>query len=277
MQSIKFSPKRKLCHYNGRNFEQPKNSCQYFGKNVTWATFGDSHTVEPAYALAKALEPKDTGLLNLSFNGCVPSLFFDVKDPGYTNWVNEAFSYLEANKSIERVYLGFNYNGFLFGSHRNYYPELPNKDPSLLLTDEYSHLNAQETRELYWQGLLQMVERLIASGKIVYLQYPIPELPAHISTMLTPFSIFGGGLRFDLHHTTTADYYFTRNQYILEKFDSFTYNEQLIAIKPFELLCHTSHCPAVNDSKSLYFDDGHLSIYGATRLISESNITISLK
>ena len=277
VQSIKFSPKRKQCHYNGHNFEQPKNSCQYFGKNVTWATFGDSHTVEPAYALAKALEPKDTGLLHLSFSGCVPSLLFDVKDAGCTNWVNEAFSYLEANKSIEHVYLGFNYNGFLFGSHRNHYPELPNKDPSLLLTDQYSHLNAEETRELYWQGLSQMVERLITSGKIVYLQYPIPELPAHISTMLTPFSIFGGGLRYNLHNTTTADYYYIRNQSILEKLDSLTYNEQLIAIKPFEILCHTSHCPAVNDSKSLYFDDGHLSVYGATRLISESNITISLK
>jgi hypothetical protein len=95
--------------------------------------------------------------------------------------------------------------------------------------------------------------------------------------MLTPFSIFGGGLRYNLHNTTTADYYYIRNQYILEKLDSLTYNEQLIAIKPFEILCHTSHCPAVNDSKSLYFDDGHLSVYGATRLISESNITISLK
>jgi len=277
VQSIKFSPKRKLCHYDGHNVEQPKDSCQYFGKNVTWATFGDSHTVEPAYALAKILEPKNIGLLHLSFSGCVPSLLFDVKDAGCTDWIKQAFTYLEKNQSIDQVYLGFNYNGFLFGSHRNYYPELPNKDPSLLLTDQYSHFTAEETRELYWQGLTQIVKRLITSGKIVYLQYPIPELPAHISTMLTPFSIFGGALRFDLHNTTTADYYFTRNQYILEKLDSLAYNNQLIAIKPFELLCHTSHCPAVNDNKSLYFDDGHLSVYGATKLISASNITTSLK
>ena len=277
IQSIKFSPKRKLCHYSGHNFEQPENSCRYFGQNVTWATFGDSHTVEPAYALAKTLAPKDIGLLHLSFSGCVPSLLFDVKDPGCTTWVQQAFSYLEQNKSIERVYLGFNYNGFLFGSHRNHYPELPNKDPSLLLTNEYSHLNAQETRELYWQGLSEMIKRLIASGKIVYLQYPIPELPAHIRSMLTPFSIFGGGLRFDLQNTTTADYYFRRNRYILDKLDSLTYNEQLIAVKPFDLLCHTKHCPAISEGKSLYFDDGHLSVFGATTLISASNITILLK
>ena len=277
IESITFSPKRKLCHYDGHNVEQPKNSCQYFGKNVTWATFGDSHTVEPAYALAKALEPSDIGLLHLSFSGCVPSLLFDVKDPGCTTWVKEAFSYLEKNKSIDQVYLGFSYSEFLFGSHRNYYPELPDKDPSLLLTNEYSYLSAIETRALYWQGLSQMVERLIASGKTVYLQYPIPELPADISTMLSPFSIFGGDLPFDLHNTTTADYYFTRNSYILDKLNSLTYNEQLIAVKPFELLCHTTYCPAVSNNKSLYFDDGHLSVFGATKLISASNITIVLK
>jgi peptidoglycan/LPS O-acetylase OafA/YrhL len=275
IESIKFSPKRKACHYNGRNFEQPEDSCRYFGKDVTWATFGDSHTVEPAYALAKMLEPKDTGLLHLSFSGCLPSLLFDVKGSACTEWVKTALSYLEKNSTIENVYIGFNYNGFLFGSHRNHYPKIPNNDPSLLLTAEYSHLGAKETRELYWQGLSQMVERLMASGKTVYLQYPIPELPAHISTILTPFSIFGGGLRFDLKNTTTADYYFTRNNYILAKLNSLDYGEQLIAVKPFKLLCHTTHCPAVSDGKSLYFDDGHLSIEGAKKLILASGIVNS--
>jgi len=272
VESIKFSPKRKACHYNKRHEELPEDSCRYFGENVTWATLGDSHTVEPAYALAKALEPKDIGLLHLSYTGCLPSLSFDVKGSSCSQWIRSGLNYLEHNSSIENVYIGFNYNGFLFGTHRNHYPEIPNKDPSLSLTSEYSHLNAEETRELYWQGLSQMVERLMASGKTVYLQYPIPELPTHISTLLTPFSIFGGGLRFDLHNTTTAEYYFTRNKYILEKLNSLEYSEQLIAVKPFELLCHGSHCPAVSDGKSLYFDDGHLSVDGAKKLVLASGI-----
>lgn len=277
VQSIKHSPKRKLCHYNKRHVEEPENSCRYFGKNVTWATLGDSHTVEPAYAIAKELEPEDIGILHFSFTGCLPALDFDLKEPGCASWIRKSLRYLEQDKSIKNVYLGFNYNGFLFGSHRNHFPELPNKDPSLSLTAEYSHLSAEETRELYWQGLSQMVELLIASGKTVYLQYPIPELPAHISTMLTPFSIFGGDLRFDLHNTTTADYYFTRNRYILDKLNSLEYSEQLKAVKPFEFLCHTTHCPAVSEGKSLYFDDGHLSVYGAKKLILESDITNSVK
>jgi len=275
VESIKFSPKRKACHYNKRHEELPEDSCRYFGENVTWATLGDSHTVEPAYALGKALEPKDIGLLHLSYTGCLPSLLFDVKGSSCSQWIRTGLNYLEQNKSIENIYIGFNYNGFLFGTHRNHYPDIPNNDPSLSLTAEYSHLNAEETRELYWLGLSQMVDRLIASGKTVYLQYPIPELPTHISTLLTPFSIFGGGLRFDLQNTTTAEYYFTRNKYILEKLNSLEYGERLIAVKPFELLCHTTHCPAVSNGKSLYFDDGHLSVEGAKKLILASGIVTS--
>lgn len=272
IESIKFSPKRKACHFSGYDFEQPENSCKYYGENITWATFGDSHTVEPAYALAKSLAPKNIGLLHLSFSGCLPSIYFDVKGSACSDWVKKSISYLEKSQSIKYVYLGFHYNGFLFGSHRNHYPDIPNQDPSLSLTPEYSHLNAEETRELYWQGLVDIITRLKSSGKTVYLQYPIPELPTHISTLLTPFSIFGGGLLFDLENTTTAEYYFTRNKYILAKLNTLTYDDQLIAVKPFELLCHTSHCPAVSKGKSLYFDDGHLSIEGAKKLIRKSMI-----
>jgi peptidoglycan/LPS O-acetylase OafA/YrhL len=46
------SPKRKECHTAGENYKKPINACKYFGLNTRWATFGDSHTVELAYALA---------------------------------------------------------------------------------------------------------------------------------------------------------------------------------------------------------------------------------
>ena len=82
LETAQFSPKRKECHTSGENYLKPNNACRYFGQNVTWASFGDSHTVEPAYALAKLLEPYDQGLLHLSFSGCPPALSFEVKNPG---------------------------------------------------------------------------------------------------------------------------------------------------------------------------------------------------
>jgi len=272
IDSIKFSPKRKACHYNSKTVNPPEYSCRYFGKNVTWATLGDSHTVEPAYALARLLKPKNEGILHLSFSGCIPALLIESNKKGCAPWFKKALNYLENNQDINNVLIGFYYNGLLYGNHRKYYPEIPNENPRSKLTDQYQHLTAEEIRELYWQGFKKTVERLLTSGKKVYIQYPIPELPTHISNLLTPFSIFGGGLRYDPIKTTTAEYYFTRNAYILKKLDSLNYGNNLQAIKPFELLCDGKFCPAVKNGKALYFDSGHLSVAGAMILLSESNI-----
>lgn len=272
LDSVKFSPKRKACHTNGHDYLNPKDGCRYFGKQTTWAVLGDSHTVEPAYALAKALETKDQGILHLSFSGCVPSLMFTVKDPGCSAWFNDSITYLENNPEITNVYLGFYYNGFLYGVLNQHYPDIPDEDPRYKLTAQYQDLSADDIRELYWQGLVQTIERLNKSGKKVYLQYPIPEIPLHINNLLTPFSVFGGELRYDLEKTTPAAYYFERNKFILNKLNTLKYNDKLEAIKPFELLCSNQYCPAVSKGKALYFDATHLSRFGAETLINKSDI-----
>jgi peptidoglycan/LPS O-acetylase OafA/YrhL len=43
--TIEFSPKRDECHTKGKQYLKPNNACRYFGRNITWASFGDSHTV----------------------------------------------------------------------------------------------------------------------------------------------------------------------------------------------------------------------------------------
>ena len=95
-ETIKFSPKRKECHTGGVDYLKPDKACKYFGDNITWASFGDSHTVEPAFALSKILETNGEGLLHLSFSGCPPALLFDVKLSGCSNWIKESLVYLES-------------------------------------------------------------------------------------------------------------------------------------------------------------------------------------
>ena len=74
----------------------------------------------------------------------------------------------------------------------------------------------------------------------------------------------------DLKKSTTSDYYFSRNSFIISKLDSLQYGDNLHAIKPFEILCDSKYCPASNNGKALYFDDDHLSIAGAEQLIAMS-------
>ncbi len=263
-QSIVSSPQRKACHTHGTDYKKPSDGCRYFGEEVTWAALGDSQTVESAFALAKVLEPSNKGLLHLSFSRCPPALLFDTNIPGCAAWLRESVEYLKSQSSINNVLLGFRYSSFLNGMKQKYYIEpINHRGESLPLA---------ETRALYWRSLTSLISELQQSGKTVHLLYPIPELPAHIRNILTPLSIFGGDLRYDINNISTRDNYLKEHQYILSKLDTLQYSEKLIAIKPFDLLCPNDSCPAVVGNSALYFDSGHLSIFGATQLVNNSSI-----
>jgi len=66
-----------------------------------------------------------------------------------------------------------------------------------------------------------------------------------------------------------------RNEFIISKLNMLPYNNNLLAIKPFEILCQSGFCPAVLDNKALYFDDNHLSTFGSSILLN--NISIQKK
>jgi peptidoglycan/LPS O-acetylase OafA/YrhL len=270
--TIKFSPKRDKCHTRGIDFLQPSEACTYFGQNITWASFGDSHTVEPAYALATRLKPYDNGLVQLSFSSCAPALKFDVKRLGCSKWINDSLDYLEENKNIKNILLGFRYSAFLYGEQLKDYPNPPNIDPRGHFTAEFLDSESRDLREVYWDSFNEIISRLLKAGKNVHILYPIPELPIDINTIVSPFSIFGGGVVYDLDHTTSADYFFSRNDFILGKLDSLSYGKNLYAIKPFEIICKDGFCPAVKDNKALYFDDDHLSLSGARLVADEIDI-----
>ena len=273
LDSIQASYLRDKCHTKGKDYLEPKKACRYFGKNVEWATFGDSHMVETTLALANILEPSGEGVLHLSFSGCPPALYFDTVKLGCSDWISESLEYLKADQSIKNVLVGFRYSSFLFGAQTNDYPNIPNEKPNIQI-NQFSKTDGESAnlREVYWVSLSAIIDQLLSAGKQVYLLYPIPELPAHIGKLATPFSIFNKGPLINLRETTTREYYLKRNAYILDKFDSLSQHSNLIAIKPFESLCSSNHCPAVVDGQALYFDDNHLSVFGARRLLDMSSI-----
>ncbi|MCP5420053.1 MAG: acyltransferase [Gammaproteobacteria bacterium] len=239
--AAQFSPKTNECHTLGENYLKPKDACRYFGKNVTWASFGDSHAVEPAYALAKMLEQNGEGVLQLSFSGCPPALLFEIES-GCSKWINESLDYLENARSIKNVLLGFRYRKSL-----------------------YEYLG-----DRYWDSLHEIIVRLLASGKNVYLLYPTPELPVDMRKAAMPLTIFGGKTMLDLEKSIPSRDYFEKNRYILSKLDTLPYGKNLHAIEPFQIFCNRDYCPAVIDGTPLYLDDNHLSVEGSKLLLEGS-------
>ena len=267
--SVSHSPKRSDCHTRGADYLKPTEACRFFGDHQSWATFGDSHTVEPAYALARMLEPEGDGVVQLSFSACPPSLLFEVKQSGCSSWIRESLAFLEAEESIQNVLVGFRYSAFLYGDQLDHYPDIPMEDP----IEEFSDVDGiEDVRLAYWQSFNEILRRLTAAGKKVYVLYPVPELPVHITKAITPYTIFEDRPSLDLDRTTPASYYLARNEFIISKLDTLPYGQQLRAVKPYDVFCKDGYCPAVLNDHALYFDDDHLSVAGAEMLITASGM-----
>jgi hypothetical protein len=272
IDTIAYSPKRKECHTEGKDYLPPSQACKYFGDNITWASFGDSHTVEIAYALAERLKENNEGLVHLSFSGCPPALLFEAKNPGCSEWLVESLNYLENEKSIKNVLVGFRYSAYLYGSQLDAYPRLPNLDPKEMFSDNFRASTNGDAKNIFWNSFNTIVSRLLVNGKNVYILYPIPELPVDINKAILPFSIFGDTPVLDLSKATDVAYYQKRNAFILDKLNKLPYGDKLHAIKPVDIICDRHFCPAVMANKALYFDDNHLSVSGAELVIKDLNL-----
>ncbi len=271
-KSIEFSPKRNQCHTRGKDYLNPKDACEYFGEDKSWAVFGDSHMVEVGYALAQKLKKDNTGLAHFSFSGCPPALNFNPQKPGCSEWTNEALEYIEQSDTIKNILIGYRYAFYLQGGHLESYPAIPNHDPEYKKFNEKAGQALATSEEILWESLSEIVSRLVTSGKRVYLLYPIPELPAHISKLVTPFSIYNHDYPLDLTNTVSKEHYEGRNKFILDKLDGFAFNNNVIPIKTYDILCNDNFCPAIEGEYALYFDDNHLSVEGARILLEKSSI-----
>ncbi|SET41218.1 acyltransferase family protein [Thalassotalea agarivorans] len=266
--SIVASPMRKQCHTFSEDYLPAQKACQYNQGTTTWALFGDSHLVELGFALADRLNEQDQSLLHLTFSGCAPALSFEVIKPGCHRWFRESLEFLVNNKQIKHVLFGFRTSSFLYGEHDKVYPHIPAENANHRLTNEFHQLSSEQAAEMYWQDYVKALQKLLDSGKQVYVLFPVPEIPDDINTILTPFSIFGGSYSYDLTKTTPLSYYEQRNAFVLSKLRALPFDEQLKPLKPTKALCSQSHCAAVLKNKSMYFDNNHLSLDGAKAVIS---------
>lgn len=260
------SPERENCHSKPEQYITYDDACVYFNDKAAWASFGDSHTVEVAHALAEELKEFNQGVRHLSFSGCAPALDFMLEESKIcTKWINEMLEHLEKDMDIKNVLIGFRYSSDIFGDNAPDFPAAP-KEVSMNIVGGQVYSD-EEKKELYWKNLREIVVRLVESNKNVILMAPVPELPVHISKAAAPFSIFGKDTLVDLQRSTSKNYYNERHAFILEKLDSLNLGDRLKHLRVYELLCSEQGCPAKVGDSILYFDHHHLSVDGARILI----------
>lgn len=262
--TVVHSPKRTECHTQGADYLKPIDACKYFTNNIRWAVLGDSHIVEPAYALAEELSRHNQGLLHLSFSNCPPALLFNTKIKGCHAWLKESLDYIINDNNIDKVLLGFRHSAYLFGDQLKTYPEIPQESFSLMLNQDLDDVEAQT---LYWQSFTEIVTRLMRANKKVIILFPIPELPIHITKAITPLSIFSNEPLLNLSEITSVNYYNRRNESVLKKLIKIVELYDLTKMEPYKVFCNSAYCSAAQGEQVFYFDDDHLSIFGAKVLV----------
>lgn len=255
------SPKRAQCHTQGKDYLKPNKACRLGGTKLKWAALGDSHVVELAYSLGAKLKSQDQSLVQLSFSGCPPALRDSSKLVGCHSWLSEAQDYVLSKDSITHVMVSFRHSLYLMGDQLKAYPQVQAHQVPPVFSEAKG-----EPLEQYWANYSFLVEQLLQAGKNVVLVDPIPELPTPVSKGMSSWWIFSEGTLFDPVKTLAVEYFYRRNQFILEKLEAFSH-PRLTRIKPAQELCSKGYCSATREGELMYFDDNHLSIPAANLII----------
>ncbi len=249
------SPLRAECHVAPATPFEPERACVFpVGSKPGWAVLGDSHGVEIAHTLGDALVPRGESLVQLTVSGCPPALGFDPGLPGCAEWISNAIAWLEDNPGIHTILLAWRHSAYLYGPNSESFPALPN--------DPYRIANPgtpEEKRALYWAAVSTLIERLATGERRVVFVEPIPEIARSIG-------------KYALHRptadvllpTVSRRYYATRNKDILSWFKRM----QVETLPVADQLCDETQCYGAIAGTALYFDDDHLSMAGARRVIA---------
>jgi peptidoglycan/LPS O-acetylase OafA/YrhL len=265
--SIAHSPKRFSCHSNFGKGPTPETACVFnpqYSQN-SWAVLGDSHGVEISYALGKALN-EESAVYELTYSGCPPALEFETPVKGCHEWMHDAVQYLSKNERITHVMLAFRHTTYLDKADNEF------DHPRKVLSTENT-LNNEQLHALYWQSFESIIKVLTSVGKQVTILFPVPEPLAHIKKLTTPSTIFDDSLDSGLLNRPRSQFDNFAN-YPNEKLEALVKKYSLSWIKPVEHLCDKTFCYSVLDGKAVFFDNNHLSNFGASLVIGQKSLNV---
>ncbi|WBA81515.1 acyltransferase family protein [Endozoicomonas sp. GU-1] len=252
--NIARSPKAFEC--NGKI----ENPCKYFGEDTKWATLGNSHSIEIAYALASKLKETGTGLKQFSLSACDIAYKRTINN-ACVNWTDAVAEKIITDDNIKNVVIGYRYTSSLFGDNISSYPNLPDQQPAL-----GEGLTKVEGRAKLMESLTLLIKDLADTKEKVFVIMPIPELPEDINKVAFRENIFGNKIESIIG--TSREYYLIRNKLPRNTLLNTKFPDNVYLIDPLEYFCDEKSCYSFRYGVPLYLDDDHPSLKGADLLVS---------
>lgn len=233
--------------------------------NIDVIVLGDSHASVIVNSLLESMKNNNKvgDLLFYGHPGCLP--LADRIDDIYMTEFTESCSY--RNRGIidlinkvknekTKIVMANRLPMFLYGMN-----ETINDKPLQHLHFMTSNKDININKKLVMKSYIKLIDEL-KNISDTYILLPIPEQKLHIPRTISR-SIMQYG--YNSYKGITVASYLDRNEMIIKELHEV---DGIQLIDPTIKLCDEFTCNALHDKKSLYFDEDHLSIYGA-KYISE--------
>ena len=256
-----YSPMRKKCHFS-KNIESiGKEACNYFGKKVKVAVFGNSHGVELAYALAEELRNSDIGIIHHTISGCAHNYGLRKKIPEIYN------DHPKKLVRIEKALICADWHDSVMNSI------LSNTDLDTVIVSYRNewHIN----QDLYSSALAQMLNDLgkFKKNVILVLQAPYIKQKDHAGKKL----LINDYIRkYVFLPNSNISYFQLKNwqkTYKYKKKLAPKLQKNIKIYDPANKFCDDAKCYIIREGMALYADSDHISVNGA-RLIAKDIINL---
>lgn len=215
-------------------------------KEFTYLIWGDSHANAISPALSKASEQYGVKGLILKEAGCLPSFTLTAEDLNQSCW--------EFNQATRKVIDDFDFQKTFLIARWSAYPRWfagPGK---------YAN---EDTRAKFKTLLGETISALKSKGHHVYIVTEVPKATTkEVPSMLARAKLN----KRDMDFSSTRAEYMDMQKHIFKIFEELKEEHDIDLIYLHNSLCtdgEEGRCPVEKDGHSLYFDDDHLSTYGA--------------
>jgi peptidoglycan/LPS O-acetylase OafA/YrhL len=235
--------------------------CASGGAKLGVIVLGDSHGAALFDAVKHALPEQGMGAMRWSMEGCPAMFNVHNGEPGFQcerfmAWALQRLQTIPSSVPVVIINRG------------SMYMEGPNEAttqsdvsvPGIYFKTRYQ----KRTPEFYKEVRQSMVDTActIAKHHPVYLVRPIPEMRFDVPNVVGHAAAIGKTRTISMQMSE----YTKRHAQVWQAQNAARDQCGVTILDPLPYLCHGDRCDAVVDHRSLYFDDDHLSLYGAGRL-----------
>lgn len=233
-------------------------------KSPQLALVGDSHADQLAWSLDRKLKKLGKSAYNLSFLHCKP-LNFDENDITFTENIcfEKILEFLKDHHSIEAIIVSFRWTAHLTDTTFSArYHGAPKSSSEPLPTKRGSALHSK------LKDLL--------GGKRSLIVYPVPEVGEDVPNFTIKYRMLKDE---DYEIEIPLNHFEERNNTTIQTLDKLAVDPEPERLYPNKLFCsgELNSCKTVINNRSLYYDDNHLSNYGAAIVVDQMYDFLSIK